>query len=390
MAGKRKGKIVLLHLSFQYPFAGVVWQLIHHLVGFRQLGLDVYYIEDNKAYVYDPSEGTPVADSSRNVARVGRALDRFGFAGKWSFLDSVSQQHIGMSRKRSHELLREADAVINLCGATAPREEHIKSRCLVYLETDPGILQVKLIQRDEAAKRYAEAHNLFFTYGYNIGSADCALPSAGIEWHPTRPPVLLEEWRPAVGRPEPATFTTVGTWRNKGNDVEIGGQQYFWSKHVNFAKVLNVAKRANQAIELAMDLYSGSDFERAKLGGFSFIPATPMSLDVDQYRTYVSSSRGEFTVAKDLYVRTRSGWFSDRTVCYMAAGRPVVTQGTGFEKFVPTGKGLLSFDDCDSAVWAIAEVNRDYAQHSKAARTIAREYFSTSKLLGEVADLIGL
>ena len=193
-----------------------------------------------------------------------------------------------------------------------------------------------------------------------------------------------------VGCPDPETFTTVGTWRNNGNDVEISGQQYFWSKHVNFAKVLDVAKRANQPVELAMDFYSGSDFERAKAGGFSFIPATPMSLNVDQYRTYISGSRGEFTVAKDLYVRTRSGWFSDRTVCYLAAGRPVVTQSTGFEKFVPTGKGLLSFNDCDSAVRAIAEVNREYTQHCKAARTIAHEYFSASRLLGEVADVIGL
>jgi hypothetical protein len=390
MAGKRKGKIVLLHLSFQYPFAGVVWQLIHHLVGFRQLGLDVYYLEDNNAYVYDPTARMSVADSSHNVARVGGALDRFGFAGRWSFHDSVTKQHIGMRRERCHELLSEADAIINLCGATDPREEHAKNRCLVYLETDPGILQVKLAQGDEGARRYAEAHNLFFTYGYNIGSPDCALPSAGIEWHPTRPPVLLEEWIPGVSAPEPAAFTTVGTWRNNRNDVEIRGQKYFWSKHVNFVKVLDVAKRANQAIELAMDLDSGPDFERAKAGGFSFTPAIPMSLDIDRYRAYVTDSRGEFTVAKDLYVRTRSGWFSDRTVCYLAAGRPVVAQSTGFEKFVPTGKGLMAFEDSDGAVRAIAEVNRDYAQHSKAARTVACEYFSASKLLDEVADVIGL
>ena len=390
MAEQRKGRIVLLHLSFRYPFAGVVWQLIHHLVGFRQLGHDVYYIEDNAAYVYDPTEGMPVADSARNVKLVGDALDRFGFAGKWSFLDPASEQHIGMSGEQCRELLRESDAVINLCGATDPREEHAKSRCMVYLETDPGVFQVKLANGDKATRRYAAAHKVFFTYGYNIGASDCALPVAGIEWHPTRPPVLLDEWHEGVGPSEPAAFTTVGTWHNKGNDIEIGGQKYFWSKHVNFRNVLDVAGRANQPIELAMDIDSGEDHERATAGGFSFTPVIPMSLDIDQYRTYVSCSRGEFTVAKDLYARTRSGWFSDRTVCYLAAGRPVITQSTGFEKYVPVGEGLMAFDDSDDAVRAIAEVNRDYARHARAAREIARGYFDAKTLLSEMAQIIGL
>src|SRR5207253_5400630 len=108
-------------------------------------------------------------------------------------------QHIGMSGERCRELLRESDAVVNLCGATDPREEHAKSRCMVYLETDPGSFQVKLANGDEATRRYAAAHKVFFTYGYNIGAPDCALPGGGVEWHPTRPPVLLDEWHTGVG-----------------------------------------------------------------------------------------------------------------------------------------------------------------------------------------------
>jgi hypothetical protein len=374
----------------RYPFAGVVWQLLHHLVGFRQLGCDVYYLEDNRAYVYDPVTRTPVADARRNLKLVGPVLDRFGFRGKWAFLDPVSGEYFGMDKSHCAALLREADAVINLCGASNPGEEHIANKCLVYLETDPGLLQVKLDQRDPETITYAEAYKLFFTYGYNIGESDCLLSAAGVEWHRTRPPVLLGEWHEGIGPREPAAFTTVGTWHNKGNDVVIGGNKFFWSKHVNFEKVSEVAGRANQVIELAIDIDSSPNHERAVRGGFTFISPVPMSLDIDNYRTYVSSSRGEFTVAKDLYARTRSGWFSDRTVCYLAAGRPVITQKTGFEKFVPTGEGLMAFDGPDGAVEAIKEVNRDYPRHARAAREIAAEYFDAVKLLDAMAEAIGL
>ena len=390
MSRKRKGKVVFLHLAVQCPFAGVVWQLLHHLVGFRQLGCDVYYLEDNRAYVYDPVTRMTVADAQPNLKLVGSILDRFGFRGKWAFLDPASEKYVGMDKSHCAALLRHADAVINLCGASHPREEHIANKCLVYLETDPGLLQVKLARRDPGFITYPAAHKLFFTYGYNIGESDCLLPTAGIEWHRTRPPVLLDEWHEGIGPKEPGAFTTVGTWYNKGNDIEIGSDNFFWSKHVNFVKVLEVAGRANQAIELAMDIKSGPDYERAVRGGFTFAPVIPMSLDIDNYRTYVSSSRGEFTVAKDLYARTRSGWFSDRSVCYLAAGRPVITQSTGFEKYVPAGEGLMAFDRPDDAVEAIKEVNRDYQRHARAARKIAVEYFDALKLLGAMAEAIGL
>jgi hypothetical protein len=157
VSGKRKGKVVLLHLAVRYPFAGVVWQLLHHLVGFRQLGCDVYYLEDNRAYVYDPVTQTPVADAQRNLKLVGPVLDRFGFRGKWAFLDPVSEEYFGMDKSHCAALLREADAVINLCGASNPGEEHIANKCLVYLETDPGLFQVKLARRDPEAITYAAA-----------------------------------------------------------------------------------------------------------------------------------------------------------------------------------------------------------------------------------------
>lgn len=390
MAGRRKGKLVVLHLAVRYPLAGVVWQLLHHLVGFRRLGLEVYYVEDHGAYVYDPLAETVSADPSSNLKRVRAVLERFGFGDRWSFLDPVSHEYLGMGRERTLELIGEADAVINLCGATEAREEHVGSRCLVYLETDPGGLQAGLLGRDPQWVATVSAHKVFFTYGYNIGADDCRIPACGLKWHPTRPPVLLDQWRPGIGPAAPAAFTTVGTWRNYGKDVAIGGEEYQWSKHINFSKMLRVARLAGQPIELATDLDAGPEYERGLAGGFTFRPAIPMSLDLDGYRDYIAGSRGEFTAAKDLVARTCSGWFSDRTACYLAAGRPVVTQYTGFEKYLPAGSGLLGFDDEAGAVEALRAINADYPRHAAAAREIAREYFDAEKLLDAIASRLGL
>ena len=387
---KGKGRIVVLHLAMRFPFAGVVWQLLHHLLGFRTLGFDVYYIEDHGAYAYDAVAQTPVPDPTANIKLVGGVLDRFGFSGRWAFRHPISHDYLGMPTDRCLELIRGADAVINLCGATEPREEHFASPMMIYLETDPGVFQMNILRGDPIALRNVAAHRFFFTYAANIGQPDCLVPTAGVKWHTTRPPVVLDQWHPGVGPESPDAFTTVGTWRNKGNDIGIGGDTYYWSKHVNFVKVLEVAARSGQPIELATDISSGPDYDRAIAGGFTFRPVVPMSLDIDDYRQYVSASRGEFTVSKDLYVRTRSGWFSDRTVCYLAAARPVVTQFTGFEKYIPAGTGLLGFNDADSAVDSIRNINADYARHARAAREVAAEYFDATKLLGEIARIAGL
>jgi hypothetical protein len=385
MAGRRKGKVVVTHLAGRYPFAGVMWQLLHHLIGLRRLGLDVYYLEDNGGvWVLDPIANLQSGDYAANVNLLASALERHGFKDRWSFFfDWDRKQYAGMDPARALALAAEADAVINLCGATRPRDEFLKSRCRVYLETDPG---------DTAAREpeLVGAHQVHFTYAYNIGAPDCALPTAGITWRRTRPPVLLDQWNPQSVSPEPAVFTTVCTWENKGKDIDIAGETYHWSKHFNFRKVLEVPKRAGQKMELATDLACGPDYERALAGGFSIKPAVPLTLDLDGYHDYIASSRGEFTATKDSVVRTRSGWFSDRSVCYLAAGRPVITQRTGFEKFIPTGVGLLGFDDADEAVEAVREVNRDYARHSRAAREIACEHFDALKLLDEIAESAGL
>ncbi|HXZ89100.1 MAG TPA: hypothetical protein VEF07_11045 [Candidatus Binataceae bacterium] len=387
----RSGLIVVYHLSVKLPFAGIIWQLLHHLIGFRRLGFDVYYLEDGGGeWVYDPVAETFIPDPKRNLAVVTSALARHGFEDRWAFRDPQSGEYLGISKAACMRLLGDADAIINLCGALDPGEEQTNARCLVYLGTDPGLFQVELEQGNPEAIRYAAAHKLFFTYAYNLGSAECLLPTGGLEWKPTRPPVLLDHWADFVGRADSGVFTTVGTWQNKGQDIEIKGEHYSWSKHLNFMKMLEVPNRSGQKIELATGLRSGADYERMNSAGYRIRSAMATSLDPDEYRNYIGSSRGEFTVAKDVVARTGSGWFSDRSACYLAAGRPVVTQRTGFERTLPTGAGLFCFGNAQEAADAICSINSDYARHSRAAREIANEYFDAGKLLKEIAEAAGL
>ena len=385
----RSGVIVVYHLSVQLPFAGIIWQLLHHLIGFQRLGFDVNYLEDTGGWVYDAVGETFISDPTRNLTVVTTALARHGFRGSVGFRDK-SGEYLGISTAECIRLLRDADAVINLCGALDPAEEHANARCLIYLGTDPGQFQVKLQQRDPKTMRCVAAHKLFFTYAWNLGGADCLLPTGGLQWKPTRPPIVLDYWAPFAGLPDSGIFTTIGTWENMGRDIEIGGEPYSWSKRINFLKMASVPDQSDQTIELATNLRSGPDYEQMKSAGFRIRSAIPLSLDADEYRKYIGLSRGEFTVAKDVVARTRSGWFSDRSACYLASGRPVVTQRTGFEQTLPTGAGLFHFDNAQEAAAAIRSINSDYLRHCRAAREIAGEYFDAAKLLKQIAEAAGL
>jgi hypothetical protein len=385
----RSGLIVVYHLSVQLPFGGIIWQLLHHLIGLQRLGFEVHYLEDTGGWVYDAVRETFIPDPTRNLTVVSTALARHGFQGRIGFRDK-SGDYLGISAAECIQMLRDADAVINLCGALDPTEEHANARCLIYLGTDPGQFQVKLQQGDPKTLRCVASHKLFFTYAWNLGSPDCLLPTGDLQWKPTRPPIVLDYWASFAGLADSGVFTTIGTWENKGRDIEIAGERYSWSKHVNFLRMASVPDQSGQMIELATDLRPGPDYERMKSAGFRIRSAIPLSLDADEYRKYVGLSRGEFTVAKDVVARTGSGWFSDRSACYLAAGRPVVTQATGFERTLPTGAGLFPFDNAEEAAAAIRSINSDYPRHCRAAREIASEYFDAAKLLKQITQAAGL
>jgi hypothetical protein len=380
----------VLHIVGQYPMAGMAWQAIHYLLGFQQLGWDVYYVEDSGAAPWDPDAGTvTTGDCSYAVRYLGDVMARFGLGDRWVYLDMLGNQTHGPARAELAELYRTASAIVNLCGATAPRAEHKQGAKLLYVETDPVYEQLNIARGDQASLGFLRSHDVLFTYGENIGSPDCPVPVGEFTWHHTRPPVVPECW---VGEASPAAraFTTVASFANKGKDITYAGVTYEWSKHTNFMRFLDLPRHTPQPFVMAMRPGDPAIAAQVRAAGWELVDPESTSREVEGYRRFIQESRGEFTVAKDIYVRPRSGWFSDRSVCYLAAGRPVVTQDSGFGKFIPTGEGLFAYATMEEAVESLARINADYPRHSAAARRVARDYFGAEPVLRRLLDDAGL
>jgi hypothetical protein len=384
-----RSRILVIHFVGQMPLAGIAWQAIHYLVGLRQLGHDVWYIEDGGANPYDPRAASVMMNCGYNVAYLRRAMESFGLAGRWAYWDAIEDTWHGMPRERVRRLYAEADGLINLCGATRLREEHLACPVRIMVDTDPVYQQIKYAKADQAARAYLDAHTHFFSYGENLGAADCPVPLSGIAWRPTRPPVVPSLWPEAEDAPR--CFTSVATWENKGKDIEFEGSRYVWSKHLNFLQYLDLPRRRPETcFSLAMDPADAGVRERVEGAGWNLVDPRPVSAGMSPYRDFIVGSRGEFTVAKDIYVRPNSGWFSDRSVCYLAAGRPVVTMRTGFSKFYPAGRGLFEFSNEDEALAGIDAIATDYLGHSRAARDLAHEYFAADRVLAALTEAAGL
>ena len=385
-----RGRVIVFGILFWYPLAGVTYQFLHYLIGLRNLGYDVYYVEDSGRWVYDPDLNDLSPEAEGNIAKVRPILEAHGFADRWAFRGRYPDgKCYGMSEGRILQLYKDADAFLNVTGAQEIYEEHMACPRRLYLESDPFASQVKVAQGDAATIATLLAHDTHFTFGENIGAPDCAIPlDARFTWLPTRQPVVMDLWH--VGRaPSNAPYTTITTWHNTGKNIQYQGDTYYWTKDREFEKFLTLPRQRPGPFELAV----GVDARGAALldaHGWRHQHSVGISSTIDRYRDYIEGSRGEFTVARDQYVRPNTGWFSDRTACYLAAGRPVITQETGFSKYLPTGRGLFGFRTLDDILAAVDAIESDYATHARAARDLAREYFAAEKVIGHVMARAGL
>ena len=383
-----RGRVVVLHFVGQMPLAGIAWQAIQYLAGLERLGFETWYVEDHGANPYDPRANSVVMDCAYNVEYLARVMAAHGFDGRWAYWDAINDRYHGLSRERVAALYRDSDALLNLCGATRLRDEHMACPVRAMIDTDPVYEQIKYAEADRAARAYLDAHTHFFTYGENVGGPGWIVPLAGVPWQGTRPPVVLDLWPAAAGPGE--CWTTIATWENKGKTIAFGGETYVWSKHVNFLRMIDVPKDAKAPFEIAI-LPPPPEVERElHAGGWRIRDTRPVSATMEAYAGYIRGSRGEFTVAKDIYVRPESGWFSDRSVCYLASARPVVTMATGWSRFYPAGEGLLEYRDRAGAVAALAAVEADYPRHARAARDVAAEYFGSAAVLSRLMAGMGL
>lgn len=384
-----KGRIIVFGIAFWYPLAGVTYQFLHYLVGLQRLGYDVYYIEDSGRWVYDPRINDLSPDAGGNVDAVAPILEAHGLQGRWAFRGNYPDGRCyGMDEAAVLRLYREADAMLNVTGAQEIREEHLRCPRRVYVESDPFASQVRVAQGDKETIAALDAHDTHFTFGENIGLAGCDVPVSRYRWLPTRQPVVMDLWDGDPSPPDPA-YTTITTWHNKGKSVVYQGETYHWTKDREFEPFIDLPRRRPVRFELAV---SADDAARKRLTahGWVQIDSVHISGDLERYRSYIAHSRAEFTVARDQYVRPRTGWFSDRSACYLAAGRPVITQETGFSRVLPTGAGLFSFETTDDILAAVDTIESDYPRHCLAARDIAAEYFSAEHVLASLTERAGL
>jgi hypothetical protein len=380
--------IVVLGLMGCIPVAGtgMAWNTIQHLVGLRRLGYDVYYVESTGIWPFN----AVTDDCTFPVTYISTLLSRFGFDGKWAYVAAHSDGRCyGLSELQVKTLYERADAIVNLFGGTVLREEHLQCPIRIYLETDPVVHQIHIANGEHKYIDLVGAHTALFSWGENYGEPDCGVPIAPFVYHATRPPVVLDHWATPYS-PAARRFTTVAHWDQSAKDLEYNGERYSWSKHLEFLKVLALPQRTTQEFSLALAIDDPAAVQLLKTHGWEVEDAYDASKTLESYREYIWRSRGEFTVAKDMNVRLRSGWFSERSAAYLAAGKPVITQETGFSKFLPTGMGLYAFRVLDDIPPAVEAINSDYQKHSNAAKEIAAEYLDAEKLLRQLMRNAGL
>jgi hypothetical protein len=377
-------RIVLGGYIVGYPLGGMTWHHLNYLLGLVELGHEVTFLEDGAYH----SPWNPLTDSNgdptygidyleKTTAAVGLNIPWHYRYGKFS---------AGLSIDEMQQTLRSADLFIAVSGVTPTAWYPVPRRSLV-IDTDPVFTQIRLA-RDADFLEYYKSFSHQATFGRLIGTTDCALPTCGLNWIPTNQPVSLAYW-PVTPIAKGSHLSTIGKWEHSADrHLEFAGKSYLSSKRSEYERLLDLPRRAGHTIELGMASMPRADIERYESHGWRHVDATQSSIDVDTFRRYVQSSLGEFSVAKQIYAGVPSGWFSDRSSAFLASGRPVVVQATGFEKWLPTGEGLHAFTALDEAVEAVRKVH-DYAEReSAAARAIAERYLDARVVLRELLSRV--
>ena len=377
-------RIIVTGLVAQYAFGGVAWDYLQFVEGFRQLGHDVFYLEDTEMWPYDPVHNTITADCSYNVAYLRGVMEKLGFGERWGYRNAAD----GKSYGAETNFCDGADIFLNVSGCGWLRPEYLRIPKKIFLDSDPMFTQAALASGKQDMIQHVHAHDFHFTFAENIGLPGCRVPTGNVNWHPTRQPIVLDWWPKPADAPR-NVFTTVMNWvsyRPCEFDGETWGQ-----KDVEFLEFVDLPQRTPQELEIAMGLGPGMKrpTEMLREKGWQIVEPSERLPDPWSYRDYLRSSKGEWSVAKEGYVKSRSGWFSCRSACYLALGRPCVLQDTGWSAHYPTGDGLFAFDTIEEAVAGIEEVNADYSHHAAEARRLAEEMFDARKVLGRMLDKIG-
>ena len=384
--GRSSLRIIVCGYIVRGPLGGLSWHHMQYLLGLADLGHEVWFLEDSGDYpaCYDPERQIVGAEPAYGLAYAQQAFDRIGFGQRWAFHDAM---HGGLwhgpAGDRMADICRSADVMLNVSGVNPLRPWLQGIPVRVLIDTDPVFTQVDILN-DPVRRAFAEGHNAFFSFAENFGRPGCSVPDDGLPWQPTRQPVVLRAW-PLTPGAEQGTWTTVMLWDSY--DVREWQGRRWGMKSEEMERVLDMPARTTQRFELAL---GGSTAPRDRLTALGWTVRDPIAITRDPwiYQDYLRDSKAEFSVAKHGYVASRSGWFSERTANYMALGRPVVVQDTGFSDVLPTGEGLLAFTTTEQAVEAIRAITADYPRHARAARAVAHDFFCAEVVLAKLlADL---
>lgn len=383
--GGNRLRIVVLGYIVRGPLGGLAWHHLQYVKGLANLGHDVVFIEDSDDYpsCYDPTREVVDADPAYGLKFAQQAFRGIGLNDRWAFHDAHANTWHGPLASSFLNSSIEADVILNVSGVNPMRPWMMNIPNRVLIDTDPVFTQIKHLT-DPTARCLAEQHTAFFTFGENYESNGASIPVDGLPWKPTRQPIVLNAW-PVTPAPHDGRITTVMQWDSYATATYNG--RHFGMKSASFAPFIDLPACVGTTMEMELAIGSVSA-PRDELRAHGWHVRNPVSVTRDPwtYQQYIQDSRAEFTVAKHGYVVSRSGWFSERSAAYLASGRPVVTQETGFSDWLKVDRGLLSFSTPDDACAALSEVNDHYDLHVRAAREIVEEYFAAEKVLGNLID----
>jgi hypothetical protein len=366
--------------------AGNTWAFMQYVLGFRNLGFEVYYVEQLNQENCVNDEQKPTDFSSSANARYFRSLiGRFDLTGRAALLESEGPGFVGFSHSELAKIARDVDLLINLSGHLHFVFVLSAVRRRMYIDIDPGYTQIW--QEQYGVDMNLRGHDIYVTVGLNLGHPDCPLPTCRIHWEKTLPPVVLQEW--STTRAAGKAYSTVADWRGV-TPVEWDGLWYN-QKADEFKRIIDLPHRVSVPLEICLSIHPDeTDLVELKRHGWGIACPTDHAVTPDKYRDYIFASRGEFTAVKSGYVAGRSGWFSDRSACYLAAGRPVIVQDTGIGGYVPTGAGFWTFTDIEGAAEAINRVESDYPRQAAAAVAFAEEFLDSDLVLSRLLQLASL
>lgn len=384
----RRLTIVVGGYIVAFPLGGMTWHHLNYLLGLHDLGHEVWFLEDSGSYSYpyNPLTWQSSADSTYGREYLERTFDRYGLPRRYCYYSQFEDAHYGLSESELNDLLGRADLLLCVSGVTPMRSQRPRARRTAVIDTDPVFTQLRMTHDAEFLGYYRQ-FDAAATFGRLIGSDSCDLPTQGLKWIGTNQPISLRQWpiAPAAG----GEFTTIGKWEHTTErHVEYKGQRYLSSKGAEWMKVLDLPRRVPWKLTMGTQMMPAETARKFADHGWNVVDAEKATLSCEAFGDFIRASAGEFTVAKEIYARLPSGWFSDRSGAYLASGRPVVTQGSGFDRWLPTGEGLFSFDTTDDAAAVLNEIARDYPRHAAAARRIAEEYFDSKKVLAELLEKV--